>query len=42
VPEGICINGPVIFEELGSTTVVQPGWVAHVDDLGNLILKNEG
>ena len=42
VPEGISISGPVIFEEFGSTIVVQPGWVAHVDDLGNLIQENEG
>ena len=41
VPEGFSIRGPVIFEEFGSTTVVQPGWVAHVDNLGNLILENE-
>jgi N-methylhydantoinase A len=42
VPEGVSVKGPVIFEELGSTTVVQPGWIAHVDNLGNLILENKG
>jgi N-methylhydantoinase A len=35
-------RGPLIFEELGSTTVVQPGWTARVDDLGNLNLEKEG
>jgi N-methylhydantoinase A len=39
VPVGSQFQGPVIFEELGSTTFVQPGWSATVDDMGNLVLE---
>ena len=39
VPVGAQFQGPVIFEELGSTTVVQPGWSATVDPMGNLVLE---
>jgi len=38
VPVGSHLYGPVIFEELGSTTIVEPGWAAKIDDMGNLIL----
>lgn len=41
VPGDFRIRGPVIFEELGSTTVVQPGWTANIDNMGNLILEKE-
>ena len=41
VPAGSNFRGPVIFEELGSTTVVEPGWTARVEDKGNLILEVE-
>lgn len=41
VPLNSEFRGPVIFEELGSTTVVQPGWEARVDDMGNLILERK-
>ena len=33
------LAGPAIVEEFGATTVVPPGWIARVDDLGNLILE---
>jgi len=39
VPVGFHIRGPVIFEELGSTTSVQPDWTANIDNMGNLILE---
>jgi len=39
VPVGFHIHGPAIFEELGSTTLVQPGWTANIDNRGNLILE---
>ena len=39
---GTVLQGPVIVEEVESTTVVPPGWVLRVDDLGNLILGREG
>jgi N-methylhydantoinase A len=33
------LRGPAIVEEFGSTTVVPPGWIARVDDLGGLRLE---
>ncbi len=39
---GMVLQGPVIVEEVESTTVVPPGWALRVDDLGNLILGREG
>ncbi len=41
VPVDSSFRGPVIFEELGSTTIVRPGWTARVDDIGNLILERK-
>jgi N-methylhydantoinase A len=35
---GDTLNGPVIVEEFGSTTMVLPSLIARVDDFGNLIL----
>jgi N-methylhydantoinase A len=35
---GRSVEGPAIVEEFGSTTVVFPGWRAHIDDRGNLIM----
>ena len=32
------IEGPGIIEEMDSTTVLHPGWVAEVDSFGNLLL----
>ena len=34
------LTGPTIIEEADSLTVVPPGWEAHVDELGNLILTH--
>jgi N-methylhydantoinase A len=39
---GSSFEGPLILEEMGSTTVVQPGWRAGVDEMGNLILERKG
>ena len=39
---GTVLQGPVVVEEVESTTVVPPGWALRVDDLGNLILGREG
>jgi N-methylhydantoinase A len=36
---GDCITGPAIVEEFGSTTVVNPGLEARVDQFGNLLLR---
>jgi N-methylhydantoinase A len=30
--------GPAIVEQADTTTVIEPGWRAEVDDRGNLIL----
>jgi N-methylhydantoinase A len=32
------LKGPAIIEEKGATTVIPPGWIAEVDDGGNIIL----
>lgn len=40
--KGTVLKGPVIVEEVESTTVVPPGWALRVDDMGNLILGEEG
>ncbi len=36
---GFAAEGPVIIEEQSATTVVPPGWLAEVDDQGNILLK---
>jgi N-methylhydantoinase A len=36
---GTVIAGPAIVEELGSTTVVPPGWALMLDGLGGLVLE---
>jgi N-methylhydantoinase A len=35
------ILGPAIIEEWNSTTLVPPGWVAHTDQEGNLVLTRQ-
>ena len=32
------VDGPVVFDEFDTTVVVPPGWRAHLDDLGNIVL----
>ena len=34
-------SGPAIVEEWATTVVVPPGWSAHTDRLGNLLLQRE-
>jgi len=34
-----CVAGPAIVQEFGSTTVVQPGLRASIDEFGNLVLR---
>jgi N-methylhydantoinase A len=36
---GDVVPGPAVIEELDSTTVVHPGYAAHVDQYGNLLLR---
>lgn len=35
---GVAVEGPAIVAEANATTVVEPGWRATVDQLGNLLL----
>jgi N-methylhydantoinase A len=39
LPKGAQFEGPAIIEQLDCTTVVEPGATAHLDAIGNLILK---
>ena len=39
LPPGAVVEGPAIIKESTATTVVEPGWRASVDALGNLILE---
>lgn len=36
------VTGPAIILEPTGTNSVEPGWSAHLDDLGNLILTSDG
>jgi N-methylhydantoinase A len=36
---GDVVPGPVVIEELDSTTVIHPGYAAQVDQYGNLLLR---
>jgi N-methylhydantoinase A len=38
---GMAIAGPAIIEAMDSTTVVPPGWIGRIDDLGYIrLLRN--
>ncbi|MBL8671427.1 MAG: hydantoinase/oxoprolinase family protein [Alphaproteobacteria bacterium] len=39
LPAGAMIAGPAIVEESGATTVVPPGWLGKVLDLGDILLE---
>jgi N-methylhydantoinase A len=41
LPSGIAFPGPLVIEEETATTVVPPGWVAKVDELGNIIITEK-
>ncbi len=36
---GARLDGPAIVEQADTTTVIEPGWQAHVDPSGSLILS---
>jgi N-methylhydantoinase A len=36
---GDCLEGPAIVEQLDTTTLIEPGSTARVDDFGNLIIS---
>lgn len=38
---GACIIGPALIAEASSTVIVEPGWRAQVDALGNLLLQRQ-
>ena len=38
---GDAFDGPAIIEQDDTTTLLMPGWRAHVDDLGNLVLERK-
>ncbi len=42
LPMGTPLDGPVIVEQLDSTTVVPRGWTVSRDRRGNLLLEREG
>ena len=39
LPAGVDVPGPAIVEEMGSTTVVPPGWQVKVGTWGELTLQ---
>lgn len=41
IKKGTVVNGPVIIEEQSATTIVPPGYQAHVDNLGNILVTAE-
>ncbi len=42
VPPDLPMAGPIIVEQLDSTTVVPPGWSVRCDAYGNLELNSDG
>ncbi|HLI09415.1 MAG TPA: hydantoinase/oxoprolinase family protein [Ktedonobacteraceae bacterium] len=38
LPAGTRLTGPHVIEEETATTVVPPGWISRVDELGNIII----
>jgi N-methylhydantoinase A len=42
LPCGAVIEGPAVLEQSDATTLVDPGLVARVDELGNLIIERAG
>jgi N-methylhydantoinase A len=40
LPAGAVIEGPAILEQPDATTVIEPGHVARVDRLGNVIVES--
>ena len=38
LPEGAAFDGPAIVAQFDSTTVVEPGQSARLDDFGNLVI----
>ena len=41
LPANAVVAGPAVVLQMDATTVIPPGWVARVDDYGNLVITNE-
>jgi N-methylhydantoinase A len=41
LPIGTQLRGPAIVTELTSTTFIEPGWKANVDEFGNIVIREE-
>ena len=39
LPANQAINGPALFEEAGSTTLLPNGWSAELDAIGCLVMR---
>ncbi|MFT4959145.1 MAG: 5-oxoprolinase (ATP-hydrolyzing) [Paracoccaceae bacterium] len=39
LPQSVRITGPAVITEATGTNIVEPGWQARLDDMGNLILE---
>ena len=42
LPSGAVVEGPAVLEQSDATTLIDPGLVARVDELGNLIIERAG
>jgi N-methylhydantoinase A len=42
LPEGAKVQGPAVIEEFDSTVVIQPGYLASVDEVGLIQITKEG
>jgi N-methylhydantoinase A len=42
LPVGARISGPAIVQQIDATTVIEPGWTATVDAIGNLRITADG
>jgi N-methylhydantoinase A len=38
---GARLTGPAIVEQFDATTVLPPGWSAHLDGFGNIVAERE-
>jgi N-methylhydantoinase A len=41
LPVGFVLQGPAVLEQSDTTTLIEPGWTARVDEAGNLLLTTE-
>jgi N-methylhydantoinase A len=36
LPLGAVFAGPAVVQQVDATTIIEPGWTARVDEIGNL------